>query len=181
MFRPMAFTVSGALLAALLLSITFVPAAVAIFVSGRVQERDNWLASGAKTPWRFSGLPSAERASRTKSSRWVTPHLLASSLASTCSGELEPCKPTSTNSVTRSRRCSMIARGEGGVLDSVRDGVTGMLYRGSGVDALVDALDRFEREQPQFDPSEMRSHAASFDRPKFATKAADAIRRALAS
>ena len=43
MFRPMAFTVSGALLAALLLSITFVPAAVAIFVSGRVQERDNWL------------------------------------------------------------------------------------------------------------------------------------------
>jgi len=43
MFRPMAFTVSGALLAALLLSITFVPAAVAIFVSGRVQERENWL------------------------------------------------------------------------------------------------------------------------------------------
>ncbi len=43
MFRPMALTVSGALLSALLLSITFVPAAVATFVSGRVQERDNWL------------------------------------------------------------------------------------------------------------------------------------------
>ncbi len=43
MFRPMALTVSGALLAALLLSITFVPAAVATFVSGRVQERENWL------------------------------------------------------------------------------------------------------------------------------------------
>jgi cobalt-zinc-cadmium resistance protein CzcA len=43
MFRPMALTVSGALLSALLLSVTFVPAAVATFVSGKVQERDNWL------------------------------------------------------------------------------------------------------------------------------------------
>ena len=47
MFRPMALTVSGALLAALLLSVTFVPAAVATFVSGRVQERDNWLMATA--------------------------------------------------------------------------------------------------------------------------------------
>ena len=47
MFRPMAWTVSGALLAALLLSVTFVPAAVATFVSGRVQERDNWLMAAA--------------------------------------------------------------------------------------------------------------------------------------
>ncbi len=43
MFRPMALTVSGALLSALLLSVTFVPAAIATFVSGKVQERDNWL------------------------------------------------------------------------------------------------------------------------------------------
>ena len=47
MFRPMAWTVSGALLAALVLSVTFVPAAVATFVSGRVQERDNWLMAAA--------------------------------------------------------------------------------------------------------------------------------------
>ena len=47
MFRPMALTVSGALLAALLLSITFVPAAVATFVSGRVREDDNWLMATA--------------------------------------------------------------------------------------------------------------------------------------
>jgi cobalt-zinc-cadmium resistance protein CzcA len=43
MFRPMALTVSGALLSALILSVTFVPAAVATFVSGRVKERENWL------------------------------------------------------------------------------------------------------------------------------------------
>ncbi len=43
MFRPMAFTVSGALVAALIFSVTFVPAAVATFVSGPIRERDNWL------------------------------------------------------------------------------------------------------------------------------------------
>ena len=52
MFRPMALTVSGALLAALLLSVTFVPAAVATFVSGRVQERDNWLMATAHRCYR---------------------------------------------------------------------------------------------------------------------------------
>jgi hypothetical protein len=36
MFHPMAFTVVAALLAALLLSITFVPAAIALFVTGKV-------------------------------------------------------------------------------------------------------------------------------------------------
>lgn len=41
MFRPMALTVSGALLSALILSVTFVPAAVAVFVSGKVREGDN--------------------------------------------------------------------------------------------------------------------------------------------
>ncbi len=43
MFRPMALTVSGALLSALILSVTFVPAAVAVFVSGRIKEQENAL------------------------------------------------------------------------------------------------------------------------------------------
>ncbi|MBL8529293.1 MAG: CusA/CzcA family heavy metal efflux RND transporter [Burkholderiales bacterium] len=41
MFHPMAFTVVMALLGALILSVTFVPAAVAIFVTGRITEREN--------------------------------------------------------------------------------------------------------------------------------------------
>ena len=41
MFHPMAITVVLALTAAMLLSLTFVPAAVALFVSGKVQEREN--------------------------------------------------------------------------------------------------------------------------------------------
>ena len=43
MFHPMAFTVVTALLAAMLLSVTFVPAAVAMFVTGRVNEKENIL------------------------------------------------------------------------------------------------------------------------------------------
>ena len=43
MFHPMAFTVVTALLSALILSLTVVPAAVALFVRGRVAERPNLL------------------------------------------------------------------------------------------------------------------------------------------
>jgi cobalt-zinc-cadmium resistance protein CzcA len=42
-FHPMAITVVLALTAALLLSLTFVPAAVALFVTGKVEEKENWL------------------------------------------------------------------------------------------------------------------------------------------
>ncbi|WP_460457747.1 efflux RND transporter permease subunit [Arenimonas alkanexedens] len=41
MFHPMAFTVVLALTAAMLLSLTFVPAAVAVFMSGRVKEKES--------------------------------------------------------------------------------------------------------------------------------------------
>ncbi|HBD7253239.1 TPA: efflux RND transporter permease subunit [Legionella pneumophila] len=43
MFLPMAETVIIALLASMLFALTFVPAAVAIFLNGRVQEKENWL------------------------------------------------------------------------------------------------------------------------------------------
>ncbi len=48
MFHPMALTVVMALLSALILSLTFVPAAVAIFVKGKVEEKDSFLIRGAK-------------------------------------------------------------------------------------------------------------------------------------
>lgn len=43
MFLPMAETVIIALLASMLFALTFVPASVAIFLSGRIQEKENWL------------------------------------------------------------------------------------------------------------------------------------------
>ncbi|MBX3551017.1 MAG: CusA/CzcA family heavy metal efflux RND transporter [Pseudolabrys sp.] len=48
MFTPMAVTVLMALAAASLLSMTFVPAAVALFVTGKVTEKENWFMRGAR-------------------------------------------------------------------------------------------------------------------------------------
>ncbi len=48
MFTPMAFTVIVALLGAMLLSVTFVPAAVAILLRGKISEKENFLIRGAK-------------------------------------------------------------------------------------------------------------------------------------
>ena len=43
MFHPMAFTVVTALFGAMILSVTFVPAAIALFVTGKVKEEENAL------------------------------------------------------------------------------------------------------------------------------------------
>lgn len=48
MFHPMAFTVVIALLGAMLLSVTFIPAAIAIFIKGRITETENPLIALAK-------------------------------------------------------------------------------------------------------------------------------------
>ena len=48
MFHPMAITVVMALTAALVLSLTFVPAAVALFVTGRVEETESRVMRGAR-------------------------------------------------------------------------------------------------------------------------------------
>ncbi|AYV48029.1 CusA/CzcA family heavy metal efflux RND transporter [Caulobacter flavus] len=48
MFHPMAITVVIALTAALVLSLTFVPAAVAMFVTGKVQEKESRIMTGAR-------------------------------------------------------------------------------------------------------------------------------------
>ncbi|WP_315809829.1 CusA/CzcA family heavy metal efflux RND transporter [Pseudomonas sp. C9-3] len=48
MFHPMAFTVVLVLLGAMILSVTFVPAAIALFISGKVKEEENLLMRGAR-------------------------------------------------------------------------------------------------------------------------------------
>ncbi|KTB57603.1 MULTISPECIES: CusA/CzcA family heavy metal efflux RND transporter [Pseudomonas] len=48
MFHPMAFTVVIALLGAMILSVTFVPAAIALFVTGKVKEEENLLMRTAR-------------------------------------------------------------------------------------------------------------------------------------
>lgn len=48
MFEPMAFTVVAALTGALILAMTFVPAAIAIFVRGNIEHKENILMRGAR-------------------------------------------------------------------------------------------------------------------------------------
>lgn len=48
MFHPMAFTVVIALLGATILSVTFVPAAIALFVTGKVKEEENFVMRSAR-------------------------------------------------------------------------------------------------------------------------------------
>ena len=50
MFHPMAFTVVTALLGAMVLSVTFVPAAVALFLSGKVAEKESPAVTGRRKP-----------------------------------------------------------------------------------------------------------------------------------
>jgi len=52
MFHPMAFTVVTAILSALLLSISFVPAAVATFVTGKVQEKESLVVRASKSAYK---------------------------------------------------------------------------------------------------------------------------------
>ena len=48
MFQPMAFTVVAALVGALIFAVTFVPAAIAVFVRGKVSESENAVMRGIK-------------------------------------------------------------------------------------------------------------------------------------
>ncbi|MCQ9617328.1 CusA/CzcA family heavy metal efflux RND transporter [Paenalcaligenes niemegkensis] len=52
MFTPMAFTVVTALLGAMILSVTFVPAAMALFIGKRVTEKESLFIRGAKRAYR---------------------------------------------------------------------------------------------------------------------------------
>lgn len=64
----------------------------------------------------------------------------------------------------------VIAYGRGGALDTVRDGVTGVLFPEQSADALVQAVKRFEREYiANVDPDMLVSHASLFSKSKFNT------------
>lgn len=71
MFQPMAFTVVAALIGALIFGVTFVPAAIAVFVRGKVNETENAVMRGVKKvykpllgislklPWLMVGITTA--------------------------------------------------------------------------------------------------------------------------
>lgn len=65
----------------------------------------------------------------------------------------------------------VIAYGRGGALDTVIDGETGLLFKEHSVEALVDAVERFEASGLETrNPAGLVRHAARFDEPVFRRK-----------
>jgi glycosyltransferase involved in cell wall biosynthesis len=61
----------------------------------------------------------------------------------------------------------VIAYGKGGVLETVIDGVTGVLFPEQTVSSLLSALEVFDSTQHMFDPQRIRQHAELFSRAAF--------------
>ncbi|SFJ36640.1 glycosyltransferase [Jannaschia pohangensis] len=71
----------------------------------------------------------------------------------------------------------VIAYGRGGILDTVIDGETGLLFREQSTEALIDAVRRFESDGlDRLDPAALVAHAGKFSEAAFA----DGIRASLA-
>jgi glycosyltransferase involved in cell wall biosynthesis len=72
----------------------------------------------------------------------------------------------------------VVAYGEGGALESVIDGETGLLFREQTVDSLAAAILKLERAEVSFEESRLRARAASFTRKKFQENLMATIRNA---
>jgi glycosyltransferase involved in cell wall biosynthesis len=71
----------------------------------------------------------------------------------------------------------VIAYGEGGALDTVLDGETGLLFRPQTAEGLAAAIRRFEsRFEPTADPARIAAHARRFSPSRFRREMAAAIR-----
>jgi len=69
----------------------------------------------------------------------------------------------------------VVAFGEGGVLDSVQDGVTGVYFHQQTEDALEEAIDKLEKIE--FNPQTLRDRANQFSKARFLFKAQVYFRR----
>ena len=69
----------------------------------------------------------------------------------------------------------VIAAAEGGALDIVRDGETGLLIESPTVEAIRMALDRFALVSGQFEPAALQRFARRFDRSVFEDRFATAV------
>ncbi len=69
----------------------------------------------------------------------------------------------------------VIAYGRGGILDTVSDGITGILFDRQDTDALVNAVRRVETQAVRFDPELLHHHADGFDKRHFQERLRKAI------
>lgn len=62
----------------------------------------------------------------------------------------------------------VIAYGRGGARETVRDGVTGLLFEEQSADSLQAAIERFETREDGFSPAALHAHAELFSEARFA-------------
>lgn len=79
----------------------------------------------------------------------------------------------------------VIAFGRGGALETVRgpdsETPTGIFFGEQTVESLIDAVERFESDQKNFDPHDVRAHALAFSEPRFRQEILQAAERAFGS
>ena len=75
--------------------------------------------------------------------------------------------------------CPVIALGQGGALDTVVPGVSGILFNEQSVEALVDAIRTFESGRSDFDAFKIAHHAQQFDDSHFKRNFSAFVRSAL--
>jgi glycosyltransferase involved in cell wall biosynthesis len=73
----------------------------------------------------------------------------------------------------------IIAYGRGGVLDTIVDGETGVLFREQTVESLIDAVVRYERSEREFSPERLAEHARAFDREHFKARFGAMVERVM--
>jgi glycosyltransferase involved in cell wall biosynthesis len=65
--------------------------------------------------------------------------------------------------------CPVIAYGAGGALETVLDGESGLFFREQNAASLLDAIERFERLEKDFDPAALLRQARRFGPEHFST------------
>jgi len=73
--------------------------------------------------------------------------------------------------------CPVIALAQGGALETVRNGETGLLYEDDSVEGLLDAIHQFENNT--FDPKTCVDNALRFNRPRFEEEISQIVNRIL--
>jgi glycosyltransferase involved in cell wall biosynthesis len=63
--------------------------------------------------------------------------------------------------------CPVITYGAGGALETVEEGVTGLLFAQQSVPCIMDAVERFERDETSFVSSELVKNAERFSKDRF--------------
>jgi glycosyltransferase involved in cell wall biosynthesis len=74
----------------------------------------------------------------------------------------------------------VLAYGRGGALETVVPGRTGLLFDEQTPEALINAVERFESFEPEFEPAAIAAHASRFSKALFQQNFRDFIDNALA-